>query len=251
MNAGISLRLGTVLRALERCECLIDVGTDHGLLPVAAVKTGIAHRAIAADLRPRPLEGARRTIAAANLDDRVTPLLSDGLAALEESALRPPVDALSIAGMSGDTMARICDGAPTVIASLAQIVVQPNSGIDVFRRWAFSHGWHLRSEEVIAENGRYFQVLAFLPAPSLLRARPAEDPAYRHPQFSKGELFVLGPLLVAGASATTAAYFGAQAARVGALIDAGVPGFTDEYALWRRALHSTTNAVVGPYFCEK
>lgn len=243
MSATLSARLRAVLDGLLPCEVVIDVGTDHGLLPIAAVTAGVAQRAIAADLRPLPLAGARRAIAAAGVADRVTPLLSDGLAAVSAEQPGTP-DALTMAGMSGDTMARICDARPAVVAALAQIVVQPNSGVDVFRRWASSHGWHLRSEAVIAEKGRYFQVLAFLP-------RPAEDPAYRHPRFTAEELFVLGPLLLAGASATTTAYFGAQVARVGALIDAGVPGFTDEYALWRRALYSTTNAVVDPYFCEK
>jgi tRNA (adenine22-N1)-methyltransferase len=232
MKGELSLRLGTVFGALERCECLIDVGTDHGLLPVAAVKTGVAQRAIAADLRPRPLEGARRTIAAAGMDDRVTRLLSDGLAALEESALRPPVDALSIAGMSGDTMVRICDGAPTVVASLTQIVVQPNSGIDVFRRWAFAKCWHLRQEQLLVENGRYFQVLAFVPG-------SGDDPAYAHAAFSREELFQLGPKLLRP-EALHAAWFAAQVARVGALVAQGVAGFATEYALWERALRASS-----------
>ena len=243
MNGVISLRLGTILRCLESCECLIDVGTDHGLLPVAAVKTGVAQRAIAADLRSQPLEGARRTIAAAGLGDRVKPLLSDGLAALEEAGVRPPVDALAIAGMSGDTMVRSCDRAPNVVGALAQIVVQPNSGIDVFRRWAFSNSWHLQKEVMLMENGRYFQVLAFVPG-------HGDDPAYANASFSREELFRLGPKLLCPA-AIHAAWFATQVARVGALVEQGVPGFTDEYALWKRALYFTTNAVVEPYFCEK
>lgn len=58
----LSERLEAVVAALAPCELLADVGTDHGLVPIAAVVRGIAVRAIAADLRVAPLAGAQRTI---------------------------------------------------------------------------------------------------------------------------------------------------------------------------------------------
>ena len=53
----LSVRLEAVLQLLRPCAVLADVGTDHGLLPVAAVQRGLAERAIAADLRGGPAAG--------------------------------------------------------------------------------------------------------------------------------------------------------------------------------------------------
>ena len=57
----------------------IDVGTDHGYLPVALVQAGKAAHFIASDLRPGPLQSARANIRENGLADRIETRLADGL----------------------------------------------------------------------------------------------------------------------------------------------------------------------------
>ena len=39
----------------EDCQCLADIGTDHGYLPAALLRAGRCRRAIAADIGAAPL----------------------------------------------------------------------------------------------------------------------------------------------------------------------------------------------------
>ena len=57
---------------------VVDVGTDHGWLPVWLVRQGIAKEAIAMDVRPGPLSRAEAHIAEYGLQDRIRTRLSDG-----------------------------------------------------------------------------------------------------------------------------------------------------------------------------
>ena len=43
-------RLKTVADMIEKCECFLDIGTDHAYLPAYIVENGIAKRAIASDI---------------------------------------------------------------------------------------------------------------------------------------------------------------------------------------------------------
>ena len=128
----LSARLEAVVQLLQPCRTLADVGTDHGLVPVAAVLRGIAAHAIAADLREAPLRSARRNIERARVGERVAIVQGDGLLALQGRA----VDAVTIAGVSGQLMVRLVEAASQVLASVAQLVVQPNSDAPVVRAWA-------------------------------------------------------------------------------------------------------------------
>ena len=51
MKLRLSPRLDAILEGLSPCALLADIGTDHGLVPIAAVVRGIAQRAMATDLR--------------------------------------------------------------------------------------------------------------------------------------------------------------------------------------------------------
>lgn len=219
-----SPRLEAILSLLRPCRLLADVGTDHGLVPVLAVQRGLAERAIAADLREAPLAVARRTIADADVGDRVTTLQGDGLLALEKQG----VDAVVLAGMSGGLMQRLCEAAPDVLRHVHQLVVQPNKDAEVMRAWAREHGWHLRDESMLQTRGRFFVVCAFAP-------ESGEDPAYDLEGWTKAALLSIGPLLARRKDAVALRYCEAQRARLADLVAEGIAGYEPELASFETA----------------
>ena len=58
---------------------VVDVGADHGYLPVYLVEQGRALGALATDVNPQPLASARENIAAAGLEGKIRTQLADGL----------------------------------------------------------------------------------------------------------------------------------------------------------------------------
>lgn len=224
MELSVSARLDAILSLLLPCRELADVCSDHGLVPVVAVQRGIAARAIAAELRAPPLDGARSNIARAGVGDRVTVLQGDGLAPLATRA----VDAIVIAGVSGELMLRLLDAAPQVTGGLAQWVLQPNQGVETVRAWALAAGLHLRAERMVEERGRFFPICAY-------RRGQGSDPAYARPEWSQAELCVLGPLLLAQRDAVALRAYEQQRERLGKLVARGLPLHATEHAFWSRA----------------
>jgi tRNA (adenine22-N1)-methyltransferase len=213
-----------VLGLLEPCALLADVGTDHALLPIAAVGRGVARQAIAADLREAPLSGARAQIERAGVADRVIALQGDGLVAVQHRG----VDAVVIAGMSGDSMLRMLEAAPHVLASLSQLIIQPNQNANKLRAWARRHGWHLRDEHMLEERGQFFVVCAFAPG-------TGDDPAYRVPGWTEAALFEVGPHLLARRDAVALRWCERQHTRVSRWLTHGVSRLTPELHVWDAA----------------
>ena len=59
---GLPARLEAVAACVGIGAKVADIGTDHGLLPIALVGSGRATQAIAADLRPGPLSMAKQNV---------------------------------------------------------------------------------------------------------------------------------------------------------------------------------------------
>jgi tRNA (adenine22-N1)-methyltransferase len=207
-------RLEALLGLLQPCRLLADIGTDHGLLPIAAVQRGLAAAAIGID-REAPLARARQNWAAAGSPTGIAWVTGLGLGALAD--WRP--DAVAIAGMGAGTMLEILD-TPSWKAS--QLVLQPNTQPARVRTWAYLHGWHLRAEHLVVDRERTYAVLAF-------QAGAGPDPAYQREDFTVAELALLGPMLLARRDEPTVAYYQAQQQRL-AQVGAG------EAEVWARAL---------------
>jgi tRNA (adenine22-N1)-methyltransferase len=224
MAQQLSRRLECVLELLRPCAVLADVGTDHALLPVAAVLRGLVERAIAVDLREAPLAGARAHIEQSGLVGRVIAVRGDGLLAVPEGGAQ----AVVMAGMSGDSMLRVLAAAPHVLCQVTQLLLQPNQNVERLRAWAKASGWHLRDERMLEERGRFFSVCAFVPA-------PGEDPAYRVPGWTDAALCSVGPWLLARRDAVALRWSERQRARLSRWVERGGSRLRPELEIWEAA----------------
>ena len=224
LMTALSARLEMVLQLLRPCAVLADVGTDHALVPVAAVLRGVAQRAIAADLRDAPLLGARQHIERSGVADRVAVIKGNGLLPLVDKA----VDAAVLAGMSGSLMVRLWDAAPHVLHTIEQLVVQPNQDLPLVRAWALRNGWHLRDERMLEVRGRFFTVCAFS------KGRGA-DPAYAIAGWTEAALCLVGPQLLRHKDPVARKWYAAQRARLLHWVHEGVRPRDPELLSWHAA----------------
>lgn len=134
----------------------LDVGADHGLLAAALVASGRVPRAIASDVRASPLAGAAATIARLRLGDRVILRRADGLRAIDPGE----VATIVIAGMGGETIARILEAEPERRASATRLVLAPHDEAPRLRRWLIARGHVLVDERLVEERGRFYPVIA-------------------------------------------------------------------------------------------
>ncbi len=153
------IHMGKRLRALaslvQTGRGLIDVGTDHGYLPVMLAQAGYSGTLFASDIHPKPLEAARMTAAAAGLNNRIHFLCCDGL------TLCPPeeIDTIVIAGMGGDMIVKILDDAEWCLDSRYRMILQPATKQEVLRYWLVCNGFSIECETLTEEAGILYQIL--------------------------------------------------------------------------------------------
>lgn len=153
----LSPRLAAAARHVLVGRPVADIGTDHAYLPAYLVQTGRVPRAIAADVMPGPLEAARTTVADEGLTEAVVLRLGSGLQVLQPGE----VATATICGMGGPLIAEILAAGP--LGGLERLVLQPMGGEERLREWLATNGWHLAAEELVADAGRIYVILAAEP----------------------------------------------------------------------------------------
>ena len=81
MSLKLSKRLSKIVDLCEPVDTIIDVGTDHGKVPITIANLGLSKNVIAIDNKPGPLDACRKNaeLFITNKDVIFKPLLSDGL----------------------------------------------------------------------------------------------------------------------------------------------------------------------------
>ena len=135
---------------------LIDVGTDHGYLPVSLARHGYPGALFASDLREGPLNAARRSAREAGLSERITFQLCDGLELCDPDA----VDTIVIAGMGGDTVCGILDRAEWCLDPRYRLILQPMTRAEVLRYWLTNNGFVIEEERLVEDAGEIYALLS-------------------------------------------------------------------------------------------
>ena len=155
----LSLRLSAIADMVTEGNRLVDVGCDHGYLPVYLIQEKKIPSAIAMDVRKGPLSRAQEHIRQYGLEEYIQTRLSDGLAALKAGE----GDTLVIAGMGGPLMERILTDGKSVRDSFSELILQPQSDIPHFRRFIQSEGWDIVEEKMVEEDGKFYPMMRVVP----------------------------------------------------------------------------------------
>ncbi len=152
----LSKRLTACLNYLKPVTVLYDVGTDHGYLAIEAIKQNIVTKAYAVDNKIGPLKSAKQAIKTAGLEDRIIPLLSDGI-----DDLKDDVDGLVIAGLGGKTIANIL--AHHTHKQLKRLVLQPNNNAALVRLLTKTHQLKITEETLVLEDDIIYPIIVLEP----------------------------------------------------------------------------------------
>lgn len=151
----LSKRLAAIAKHVPEGACVIDVGTDHGHLPVWLIQSGRACRVIASDINAGPLSRAAVLVEETDTGEQIHLQVCDGLSAFTKA----DGDCVVIAGMGGETMVHILSAAPWT-AENVRLVLQPQSKGELLRSWLLKNGYVIEKEELVEDAGRLYSVLA-------------------------------------------------------------------------------------------
>ena len=151
----LDVRLQQVAAFVRQGSRLADIGTDHALLPSTLVHNGRCVSAIASDIRQGPVAAATRTVAQAELGDRIDVRLGSGL----DTVLPDEVDDIVIAGMGGETIASILDAAPWLRNDRYRLILQPMTRAEKLRRYLWENGFDIQCETVVQDGRHWYAVM--------------------------------------------------------------------------------------------
>jgi hypothetical protein len=146
----LSERLSRIASYVPGELVVADIGTDHALLPIYLVLQEIASHVIACDISSGPLESARANIYLYKLTEKIEIRQGDGLEPLN----RGEADVIIISGMGGAKIRDILETSPDVLDGVVRIILQPQRGAGIVRRWLFDHDWEIT--DCITGKALYF-----------------------------------------------------------------------------------------------
>lgn len=133
---------------------LCDIGTDHGKLPVFAIKSGKCPRALACDINRGPLSSAKSLVVKEGLSDKIKLVLSDGFNNIENADFKS-VDCFVLAGMGGELIMNILSARKTD----AYMVLSPQSAYYELIEFLKENGFCIFKQCFCVEGHRQYNAM--------------------------------------------------------------------------------------------
>ncbi|WP_099158528.1 tRNA (adenine(22)-N(1))-methyltransferase [Virgibacillus ndiopensis] len=150
-----SNRLMNVAAYLPKGAIFADIGSDHAYLPCHVCMQDSTAKAIAGEVNVGPYRSAEETVNHYNLANMVDVRLGDGLAVIRKGEIKQ----LVIAGMGGTLIHAILENGKDKLKSVERIITQPNVDAKSVRTWMVKNNYEIIAEEVIEENGHFYEII--------------------------------------------------------------------------------------------
>ena len=151
----LTKRLSLIASLVPDNSNVCDVGTDHAYLPIMLKKGRKARRVIATDIRPLPLENAKKNIALSGVGGIET-RLCDGLSSVDKSE----ADTVIIAGIGGEVISGIIKRTGWLkLSPPVLLILQPTTSPEILRRCLYENGFEISDETAVEENGKIYTVM--------------------------------------------------------------------------------------------
>jgi len=149
-------RLAAIAALIPPGESVADIGTDHAYLPIFLIQSGKSPKVIATEVNKGPFENACIRIKALGLEKKIDLRLGDGL-----KVLKPGEAAIAVlAGIGGNSIIDIFEKSPEVMRTIRRLVLNPATDFGKVRKWLILHGWFIKDEDLVLEQGNFYQIIA-------------------------------------------------------------------------------------------
>ncbi len=158
-----SKRLTAIKQLVPRCDLVLDIGTDHAMLPILLIKENKANFVIASDIARPPLVKAAKNVSKNSLDNFIDLRLGDGLQVLDNEM--PSV--IILAGMGGLKIIDILSVRKKLWKGNSELVIQPQTEFFELRKYLIEQKYIFNDELLVKESDKFYQVMHLIPDYSL------------------------------------------------------------------------------------
>lgn len=139
---------------MDKCDVIMDVGTDHGYIAIELIKRNLADKVIASDINKDPLNKAKLNVSLEGLSNKIELRLGGGLTPVKEKE----VNGVLIAGMGGNLIRDILENDIKKVKNMDYLVLQPAQNPEVLREYLYISDYEIIDEDVCFDEGKYYEV---------------------------------------------------------------------------------------------
>ena len=146
------IRIKTIASLVDKDSKLVDIGTDHGYLPIYLYENEITKKVTGSDISSNALKFAKANFEKHNLSDKIKLIVSDGFKNLDEK-----YDTAVISGMGTDTIKKILniDNIPN------KLIISSHKNVDELRLFMNEKGYKIIKEIVLQENDIFYDIIKY------------------------------------------------------------------------------------------
>ena len=152
----ISKRLRAISEFIPDNSFILDIGCDHALLDIYAVKTKKNIKAIASDINEKPLKSAKENIKKQGLNKKIKTVLKDGLDSYENG-----VDTVILSGLGTTTIIDILEKGKENLIDIKRIIISSNNDYLKLRKSVSNLGFYIKDETIILDKDKYYPIIVF------------------------------------------------------------------------------------------
>ncbi len=148
-------RLMKVASFIEKDTRVLDVGTDHGYIPVYLVENNISKKLIASDISGPSLKKTIDIVKERNLGNYIDCRLGNGLEVIEAFE----IDGVILAGMGSLLMIDILENDKNITDSIKYFIFQPMVASKELRQYLLENKFTIIDEELAKEDDKFYEII--------------------------------------------------------------------------------------------
>lgn len=149
----ISKRIKFIASLIKKDDKVLDVGTDHALLPIYLIKNNLAYIADGSDISSEVLKNAKKNLNRYGLDNKINLYHSDGISDININNY----NTLVITGMGFYTIKDILSNKK--LTSINKMIIQSNNNHEDMRRFLNSIGYKIDNDYYILDKGKPYLII--------------------------------------------------------------------------------------------
>lgn len=155
----VSKRLMHLKEYAEKLEIpnlsIVDVGTDHGYLPLICFQSEIIKQSILCDVNKGPLDHAVQTFSDSPYKKYTSFRLGSGLEPIEVGE----AELIFIAGMGGGLIRHLLANDLDKTLSFSYYILQPMTEQSELRAWLLDHDFNILWDGFMQESGKHYEIM--------------------------------------------------------------------------------------------
>ncbi len=155
----LTKRLQAIADRVPKDTCVVDVGTDHGYIPIYLTRHGLCKKCIASDINQGPLDSAKKHSLKYQMNDLD---LRKG-SGLQTVSPKDAVEVIIIAGMGGTLVIDILKKDCEIVKGAKKLILQPQTNVMDVRKFLHEINFKISEETFLEEDGKYYTIISAEP----------------------------------------------------------------------------------------